>query len=406
MPRKQLRPERRDATEGPRPRSLRFAVVYQRPIGDRFHGGSTHAAGFIRRLSQYANISTVAPLKGAPARSTDASVSVPRSVSNIIRAVGRTLLFVAGEASRDRADRCDAVIIFDAYAGAIPLLWGRITRTPVAYYAQDWGGRVLEDLENSRTKGRAALRLFRLPLELSLLHGSDLIAAVSEFMRQDFVRLGIPPSRIVVCELPRDRSDPDRDLVVGWRDRLGLSNAISIVFLGNLGYPPNRAAAEYVRTHVVPVLLGAQQTWKIILVGPGTIGMGDPTGRLVGIGPVADLENLLYACHIGVAPMQVSGGISGKTVDYLTHGLRVVATPPATAGIEPCDSLTEVPIEALPERLRQLVDQDPPLALGMDRPIDPSVREHYLADSGVRAFFEAVQRIVEPPIFTRGPERP
>jgi hypothetical protein len=367
-----------------------IALFYQRPVADLYHGGSSHVRGFVRALSRYTKVSIVAPAVLGAEGAGGSSVSVPISVSNIIRAFGECVKFVAREGTRRSSKRVRAIIIFDVYAGLIPLIWGRISGIPIVYYAQDWGARILNDLTRLRTKGRTTLRLFRAPLERLLLVQSDLFAVVSEPMRQDFERLGIPPERIVVCELPRERVIAAPERVTAWRRRLGTEGSVSLVFIGNLGYPPNRRAVEYALSRIAPRLNSTRNRAKLILVGAGTDSLELASGNVVGVGPVTDLDNLLYGCQIGLAPMEVEGGISGKIVDYLIHGLTVVATPEAQSGVISNSATILANLDEFAETVCGLIDHEPPPLMGLNRVVDSSVVRHYFSDAGVQALYERI----------------
>ena len=69
----------------------------------------------------------------------------------------------------------------------------------------------------------------------------------------------------MTCEMPRRKVDPDPERVTAWRRRLTLGEEVSILFVGNLGYPPNRRAVDFIIEGVVPQLASARRRWKIIL---------------------------------------------------------------------------------------------------------------------------------------------
>ena len=98
---------------------------------------------------------------------------------------------------------------------------------------------------------------------------------------------------------------------------------------------------------------------------------------------MTDLDGLLYSSQIGIAPIEVEGGVSGKVVDYLTHGLVAVVTPEAASGIVWCESLVVTGINSFAEKVREMVDHEPPPEMGINRPLDPTVAEHYFSDPGI-----------------------
>jgi hypothetical protein len=376
---------------GARATRPRLVVFYQRPVEDPFHGGSAHARGFIAALSSRADVRTVAPRLHVSSSKEYRNPSIPGSVAYILRANAKQLAFVLSQFLPSRSKRSSGIVVFDVYAGALPLLWSKVTGVTLVYYAQDYGGRVARDLRKSRVRGTFAFNLFRSPLEKLLIHQSDVLAVVSDVLRQDFVDLGIPSTRIVTCEMPRRRVDPSPEGVQAWQARLGLRDQVVIVFVGNLGYPPNRRAVDFIVSYLVPHISRARRKWKLILAGPGTDQVKYPDERVIGLGPVEDLDNLLYACHIGLAPVVVEGGISGKLVDYLTHGLVAVATPEAASGVVSCKSLKLVEIGSFVEEVRELIDADRVPVNGAVRPIEDAVVRHYLTESGIVELIDRIE---------------
>lgn len=362
--------------------SLRLTMFYQRPVEDPYHGGSAHARGFLTGLRKHAIVELVAPAMSQGLRPSAESSSIPKSITHIIRAHIEQGKFVLRELFGSRGERSQAFVVFDAYSGWIPLVWSRITERLLVYYAQDDWTQVSQDFDKTRTQGRSLLHFFRTPLEQSLIRNSNLIAVVSSRFQKTLETSGLSREKIIVCELPRRKIEPDLPRINEWRSKLGLADSVAIVFVGNLGYPPNRKAAEFIRKVVAPALVQSSRSWRIIMVGPGSEAFSSKVPPIIGLGPVEDLDNLLYASQIGIAPMEVEGGISGKLVDYLTHGLVSVATPAAASGVFGGNDLVVVELKDFTTRLREFLDHLPIPPLGYTRETDPTVVEHYFLGTG------------------------
>ncbi len=372
--------------EGPgtaRPSPFRLAVFYNRPVEDPFHGGATHAREFIAGLSRLADVTTVAPRPRGRADLWDRPASVARTASDFLRLLGLQARFFLAETSKGRPERVRAMVVVDAYSGVLPLLWARIARVGLAYYAWDASGRVSNDVERIGLKGGAKLRVLRAPLEQRLVRASDAVAVVTDVLRHDFLERGVAAEKLVVCEMPRRRVAPDPPRVADWRRRLAPGGEVVIVFVGTLGYRPNQRAADFIVARLVPALDGARRRWRLVLVGAGSDRLRPPDDRVVGLGPVEDLDNLLYASEIGIAPIEVEGGISGKVVDYLTHGLVAVVTPQAASGVAASESMVVAAIASFPATVRDLVDREPRLTVAQDRPLEESIARHYFANPGM-----------------------
>ena len=227
------------------------------------------------------------------------------------------------------------ILLFDFYAALLPSIWAKVSRTPVVYYIQDIGVDVAKTLTTERAAGGVMLNLFRVPYERLLLKNSELVVAVSDDMHSKLIAShGVPAQRLRVCGFRREIPVPNIPLIESWRIRLGLRSDIGVVFVGGLQYPPNRLAAEFIVHQLAPEMLRRGSAAKFILAGAGTDSFAKRVApNIIGLGPVDDLSNLLFACHVGLAPISSGGGISGKVADYLLHGLQVIATPIAAVGI-------------------------------------------------------------------------
>lgn len=361
----------------------RLAVIYQRPVEDPFSGGSTHLRGFVSRLRQYHDVEYVAPLE----RSHPGLVrkdTLLTSVRNIILANLRALAFVVHEARKKRASRVDAILLFDIYAAVFPFLWAKISSRPVGYYVQGLGRVVAAAFREQGYRGAWLLSSLRLPFERILLDESDLVLTVSSEMSRELVRTGVEPSRLMLCPIKRSLPTLDPVAVSRWQDRLGTRDRVGVVFVGNLNYPPNRRAAEFIAGRLRSELRGVGDGAVVVLVGLGSEGFAsEELPRMVGTGPVVDLDSLLFACDIGIAPVEVGGGTSGKLVDYLLHGLRVVSTPAVSEGIVGGDAITIAGLEGFAGQLAQVISSVEPRGQGFQRAVTTVAADEYLGDSEI-----------------------
>jgi hypothetical protein len=185
-------------------------------------------------------------------------------------------------------------------------------------------------------------------------------------MQAAFEAEGVPPSRIRICTVKRSPPVRDPATIAGWRHRLELNGRRAVVFIGSFQYSPNVRAFEFLRDAVAPELLRTDPELSVVVAGLDSEPyISHRAANLRVLGTVADLDGLLFACSIGVAPMDVGGGTSGKIVDYVLHGLRVLATPEAAAGIEPTAQVEVAPRGDFATRLVEMAR-----AL-RDHPVDP-----------------------------------
>jgi len=134
--------------------------------------------------------------------------------------------------------------------------------------------------------------------------------------------------------------------VQGWQTRFKLDTRVGVVFVGSFQYPPNVRAFEYICSKLAPRLSQSEAQAQILVAGLGSepFAKNLPDNVQV-LGTVDDLDGLLYASAVGIAPMDVAGGTSGKVVDFMLHGLTTVATPEAVQGVENSELLHVVPLD-------------------------------------------------------------
>lgn len=108
-----------------------------------------------------------------------------------------------------------------------------------------------------------------------------------------------------------------------------------VLFLGNYNYIPNREAAVYVSHELAPRLPEA----RFLLVGkdpPREAQMGE---NVVALGYQGDLQGVLDAASVCIAPLARGSGTRLKILTYLAAGKAVVATTKACEGLDVRDGV-------------------------------------------------------------------
>lgn len=331
-------------------------VFYHRPIDDPYHGGSRHCRGFVDGLGRHFPVAFVGPPYTPSARTGRDRGGVRLAVvAYLIRATLDAMRFIIEEGLRPAHDRPRVLIAFDTYQAAIAAVWSRIRRTEFVYYPQDASGPVTEGWSKSGITGARLLKLMRaLPEQLGI-SAARLILVPSEAVRESYAQLGVPPDRLRVCTLKRDVPPFSRELAREWQRRLGSDGRVSAVFVGSFQYPPNVRAFEFLRSTLAPELLRRGSDVQIVVAGLDSEPFATrlPENLRV-LGTVDDLDGLLYSGTLGLAPMDVPGGTSGKIVDYLLHGLPTLATPESAQGVAPSSMLKVVPLADFPQAVAEL----------------------------------------------------
>jgi hypothetical protein len=106
------------------------------------------------------------------------------------------------------------------------------------------------------------------------------------------------------------------------------------LFVGDFLYPPNRHALEFLVDEVMPRVWSSLPEAELLVAGhrlvlaPGT----DP--RVIGLGYIQRIEDAYERADCVVVPLLEGGGSPLKFVEALAHGLPVIATGRAAAGLE------------------------------------------------------------------------
>jgi hypothetical protein len=125
-----------------------------------------------------------------------------------------------------------------------------------------------------------------------------------------------------------------------------------ILFVGTLRAKHNLAAARWLVDVLAPQL-DADVT--LVLCGPGTESLHVPPGTAAPVaclGFVDDIDAIITATDLCLAPLASGGGVHTKVLHYLSHGKRVLGTPVAFEGIVAAPGVTRAPLAQFASRIR------------------------------------------------------
>jgi polysaccharide biosynthesis protein PslH len=152
------------------------------------------------------------------------------------------------------------------------------------------------------------------------------------------------------------------------------TDRVSMIFVGNMAYPPNIAAISYFVTEVFPLVQARSPQCELIIIGP------NPPETLVSdctqpgvqfLGFVPDLNEYLARATVSVAPMRSGSGIQNKVLEAMASGIPVVATTVGLGGIQ-----------ATPGQHLLVEDQPEPIAEAILRIFqDPELRQNLIQNS-------------------------
>jgi glycosyltransferase involved in cell wall biosynthesis len=157
-----------------------------------------------------------------------------------------------------------------------------------------------------------------------VLRDVDAVVALTERDRATLAAL-VPSARIERIPLTVDLRAAPLDPAGNGRD---------VLFVGNFIHPPNVEAAERLAGSIFPRVVARRPEARLVIVGDGPPGSLQGSANVAVLGRVADLDPVLDAAAVVVAPLMSGGGMRVKVLDALGAGKAVVASPLALEGID------------------------------------------------------------------------
>lgn len=175
--------------------------------------------------------------------------------------------------------------------------------------------------EETRLRQRA--KVLR-ELELGLVRATDITLTVSDVEQRLLTDL-VPGSSVEVLSNIHE-VDPAPATV---RGRSG------VLFVGGFDHIPNRDAAKWLCTEIMPLVRRKRPDVVTHIVGsnPPAEVLDLAGDGVVVHGWVPQLEPIYRQCRVVVAPLRFGAGVKGKVGESLSLGVPVVGTPIATEGM-------------------------------------------------------------------------
>jgi glycosyltransferase involved in cell wall biosynthesis len=127
-----------------------------------------------------------------------------------------------------------------------------------------------------------------------------------------------------------------------------------LVFVGTMTAKHNSAAARWILDVLGPSL---PATTTVVICGRGSdrLTSAGPGARVVCLGPVIDIDSIIAAADLCLAPLAAGAGVKTKVLHYLAHGRRVAGTPVAFEGLAGAPGLYESELDALPDLVTRVI---------------------------------------------------
>ena len=96
---------------------------------------------------------------------------------------------------------------------------------------------------------------------------------------------------------------------------------INLVFIGNMGFKPNKDGLDYFYQTVFKKL---DNRYRLHLIGSGSDSIYKDDNRVTGHGFVNDFNDVLQYCDYGLCYMVNGGGLKNKILDYMKYGIPCI----------------------------------------------------------------------------------
>ncbi len=108
----------------------------------------------------------------------------------------------------------------------------------------------------------------------------------------------------------------------------------SLVFMGNLKYPPNADAVRFFLARLWPALKAGIPSLRVTIIGNGDgLNFGAPKDATF-TGFVDDPYKIIAASRIFIAPLRFGAGTPTKILEAMAVGIPVITTPLGASGVE------------------------------------------------------------------------
>jgi glycosyltransferase involved in cell wall biosynthesis len=234
--------------------------------------------------------------------------------------------------NRDRIDVVFAVCVSQALN--VPA-WGRggppvvIDTVDLEWVRHD---REVREQRRLRSRLRKIVRgMGTKRFELAQMRRAARVLVCSEVERELLASEGIATADVVPNGVDTAAADPNGN---------GVDGGPVVLFPGNLAYPPNAAAAEWILSEIGPRVSELKPELEVLVAGR------DASPRLRSLAesspatlrsPVPDMGELFSRSTLVVAPLRSGGGTRIKILEAFGFGRAVVSTPIGAEGISVVD---------------------------------------------------------------------
>lgn len=152
-------------------------------------------------------------------------------------------------------------------------------------------------------------------------------------------------NQIIISVPDRDLiPHPDREKIVVVRNGVDTSffspmtreKDYDLVFTGNMGYPPNINAAEYLVNNILPIIIRKKPGISVLIAGanPNLRVSVLASANVTVTGWVSDMRECYARAKIFIAPMQLGTGLQNKLLEAMAMAIPSVTSPLANQALQ------------------------------------------------------------------------
>ena len=117
---------------------------------------------------------------------------------------------------------------------------------------------------------------------------------------------------------------------------ISIDKEYDLVFIGNMGYPPNVNAAEYLVKEILPIVRQSKPDVTLVLAGakphPAVLSLKGKNVHITGW--VEDIRECYAKAKIFIAPMQIGTGLQNKLLEAMAMKIPSITSPLANFALE------------------------------------------------------------------------
>lgn len=173
-----------------------------------------------------------------------------------------------------------------------------------------------------------------------------------------------------------------------------MEQEIDILFTGNLSYPPNVDAAQFLVHEILPMVRKVMPKVNVMLAGanPSAAVRNLASSDVVVTGWVDDIRSAYGRCRVFIAPMRIGTGLQNKLLEAMSMAKPCITTSLANGSLQATPNVHILIGDTAAELAEQIIAllQDSSLAIRIKEEGHEFVKSHYSWPSSVDRLFQII----------------